>query len=35
MKKTRCHIYYFYDREHEVVEIHTIGGAHRERGPRF
>jgi len=32
-KKTRCHVYYFHDREHALVEIHSIWGAVRERGP--
>ena len=35
MKKTRCHVYYFHDRENDVVEIHTIWGARKERGPRL
>jgi len=34
MKKTRCHVY-FHDRERDLVEVHTIWGAHRERGPRL
>jgi hypothetical protein len=33
MKKTRCHVYYFHDLDNDLVEIHTIWGAHRERGP--
>jgi hypothetical protein len=33
MKKTRCHVYYFHDREHDLVEIHSVWGAVRERGP--
>jgi plasmid stabilization system protein ParE len=33
MKKTRCHVYYFHDREHDTIEVHTIWGAHREHGP--
>lgn len=33
MTKTRCHVYYFHDREHEIVEVHTIWGSHRGRGP--
>ena len=33
MKKTRCHVYYFHDRERELVEIHSVWGARRERGP--
>jgi plasmid stabilization system protein ParE len=35
MKKTRCHVYYFHDREHDVVEVHPIWSARRERGPRL
>jgi len=33
MKKTRCHMYYCHDVERDVVEIHSIWGAHRKRGP--
>ena len=33
MKKTGCHVYYFHDREHDLVEIHSVWGARRERGP--
>lgn len=35
MKKTRCYVYYFHDREHDLVEVHTVWGAHRERGPKL
>jgi plasmid stabilization system protein ParE len=35
MKKTRCHVYYFHDRGNDVVEVHTIWGARKERGPRL
>jgi plasmid stabilization system protein ParE len=35
MKKTRCHVYYFHDRGNDVVEVHTVWGAHKERGPRL
>jgi hypothetical protein len=35
MKKTRCHVYYFHDREHDLVEVHSIWGAYRERGPEL
>ena len=35
MKKTGCHVYYFHDREHDLVEIHSIWGARRERGPKL
>ena len=33
MKKTRCHVYYLHDAEYDVVEIHSIWGARRRRGP--
>jgi plasmid stabilization system protein ParE len=33
MKKTRCHVYYVHDVERDVVEIHSIWGARRRRGP--
>lgn len=33
MKKTGCHVYYFHDREQALVEIHSVWGARRERGP--
>lgn len=35
MKKTQCHVYYFYDRERQIIEVHSIWGARRERGPRL
>lgn len=35
MKKTGCHVYYFHDRERDLIEIHSIWGARRERGPRL
>ncbi len=35
MKKTRCHVYYFYDRECDLLEIHSIWGARKRRGPRL
>lgn len=35
MKKTRCHVYYFHDRENDLVEVHSVWGARRERGPRL
>ena len=35
MPKTRHHVYYFHDRENDLVEVHTIWGAHKERGPRL
>jgi plasmid stabilization system protein ParE len=33
MKKTRCHVYYVHDPERALVEIHSIWGARRGRGP--
>jgi plasmid stabilization system protein ParE len=33
MKKTRCHVYYFHDTARDVIEIHSIWGARRRRGP--
>ena len=35
MKKVRCHVYYFHDTEHDVVEIHSIWSARRRRGPNL
>jgi plasmid stabilization system protein ParE len=35
MKKTGCHVYYFHDRERDLVEVHSIWGARRERGPNL
>jgi len=35
MKKTRCHVYYFHDREHDIIEIHSVWGALRRRGPEL
>ena len=32
MKKTGCHVY-CHDRERDVIEVHSIWGARRERGP--
>jgi len=29
MKKTRCHVYYFHDRDKDLVEVHTVWGAQR------
>ncbi len=34
MKTTRCHVYYLKDRERDLVEIHSVWGARRRRGPR-
>jgi hypothetical protein len=33
MKKTRGHVYYVHDSERDIVEIHSIWGARRRRGP--
>ena len=33
MTKVRCHVYYFHDYERGLVEIHSIWGARRKRGP--
>lgn len=33
MTKTRCHVYYFHDVDRDIVEIHSIWGARRKRGP--
>ena len=33
MKKVRCHVYYLHDTERDVVEILSIWGARRRRGP--
>ncbi|HEX7840635.1 MAG TPA: hypothetical protein VF469_24320 [Kofleriaceae bacterium] len=35
MKKTGCHVYYFHDRERDLIEVHSIWGARRERGPKL
>ena len=35
MTKTRCHLYYFLNREQNVVEIHSVWGARRGRGPNL
>jgi hypothetical protein len=35
MKKVGCHVYYYYARENDLIEIHSIWGARRERGPNL
>lgn len=35
MPRCACHVYYFHDREHDLVEIHSVWGAARERGPNL
>jgi plasmid stabilization system protein ParE len=34
MPKTRCHVYYVV-RDPDVIEIHSVWGARRGRGPRL
>jgi hypothetical protein len=33
MPKTRCHVYYVVDRARDAIEIHSVWGARRGRGP--
>ena len=33
MRKVACHLYYFHDEERAVIEIHSVWGARRKRGP--
>jgi len=33
MPKTHCHVDYFHDVNRDIVEIHSIWGARRRRGP--
>lgn len=35
MSKTGCHVYYFHDEEQALIEVHSIWGARRRRGPRL
>ena len=35
LKKTRCHVYYFHDREHDLLEIHSVWGGRKRRGPKL
>ena len=35
MKKTRCHVYYFHDRDRDLIEIHSVWGARKKRGPEL
>ena len=35
MMKTRCHVYYFHDREHDLVEVHSVWGVRRKYGPNL
>ena len=33
MRKVACHVYYHHDAEQGVIEIHSVWGARRKRGP--
>jgi len=33
MKTTSCHVYYWHDAESGILEIQSLWGARRERGP--
>jgi hypothetical protein len=35
MKKTECHVYYWYSEELDLVEIRSFWGAKREHGPEL
>lgn len=35
MKKTRCHIYYWHNQVDAVIEVHSVWGARRRRGPKL
>ncbi len=35
MKKTRSHVYYFHDQEQDAIEVHSVWGARRRRGPKL
>lgn len=35
MPKTRCHIYCFHDGDNDILEIHSVWGARRKRGPKL
>ena len=35
MQRVHCHVYYSYDPERELIEIHSIWGAMRRRGPKL
>ena len=35
MPKTRCHVYYVVDQVRGVIEIHSVWGARRGRGPHL
>jgi plasmid stabilization system protein ParE len=35
MPKTRCHVYYAHDPEQKLIEVHTVWGARRGRGPQL
>jgi hypothetical protein len=33
MPKTRCHVYYRFDPEQELIAVYSVWGARRSRGP--
>ena len=33
MPRTGCHVYYLCDRQRDIIEIHSLWGARRRRGP--
>lgn len=35
MEKTGCHIYYVHDAARNLLEVHSVWGARRRRGPRL
>lgn len=35
LKKTGFHVYYFHDAASDLLEVHSIWGARRRRGPRL
>jgi hypothetical protein len=35
MKKTRCHVYYLHDRELDLIEVHSVWGGRKKRGPKL
>ena len=35
MKKTECHMYYWYSEELDLIEIRSFWGAKREHGPEL
>jgi hypothetical protein len=35
MPKTGCHIYYHHDAERSLLEVHSVWGGRRRRGPQL